>query len=298
MATVAMIILNYNDYITTIDYVKKIRDYAVLDIIVIVDNCSTDNSMKELQFLKNNKVHLVKTEKNGGYAKGNNFGLRYLQTLNIMIDIVIVSNPDIIVEQESINRIIESILSTKNCFAMTGETYTIDNKRIGGFRYKLPTTGMIFLESSVVLRKLAWVLFGYGRRYINDEESIEGCLLKAEALPGCFFAAVFEQFQKMDFFDEHTFLYYEEDILFFKAKKKGLLSYVVPGIKIIHAEGKSIKKNIKAWRQREKIIEDSCIVYLRTCLKVNEGIIGLYKIWNALFLFGRYLNMIMRTKYN
>ena len=70
------VILNYNDAQTVIEQVKRIYQYSSLDYIVVVDNCSTDNSWEELQALKekSEKISLIQTEKNGGYGAGNNAG--------------------------------------------------------------------------------------------------------------------------------------------------------------------------------------------------------------------------------
>lgn len=45
----ACLILNYEDYITTIDLIKKIHNYKAIDYIIIVDNCSQNESYSELK---------------------------------------------------------------------------------------------------------------------------------------------------------------------------------------------------------------------------------------------------------
>ena len=52
----AIIILNYNDSQTVIDYVNLIKDYKSIDKILIVDNCSTDNSYEILKELETNNI--------------------------------------------------------------------------------------------------------------------------------------------------------------------------------------------------------------------------------------------------
>ena len=54
-----IVIVNYNDYKTTKRLIDNIRDYKVFDKIVIVDNKSSDNSLKELKKLEN-KMHNVR----------------------------------------------------------------------------------------------------------------------------------------------------------------------------------------------------------------------------------------------
>lgn len=92
--SVACIILNYNDAPTTINLVDSIKDYTLIDYIVIVDNCSTDDSWEQMQRYKSDKIHVIKSPKNRGYGAGNNIGLRYSSdTLNA--DYSIIANPEI-----------------------------------------------------------------------------------------------------------------------------------------------------------------------------------------------------------
>ena len=42
MSKIGMVILNYNDYETTFDMINQIKDYKILNHIIIVDNHSTD----------------------------------------------------------------------------------------------------------------------------------------------------------------------------------------------------------------------------------------------------------------
>ena len=75
----AIVILNYNDYETTSCMLNQIKDYKSLDLIVIVDNKSKDNSYNKLKKYENNKVKIIQTKENKGYANGNNYGLKYLE---------------------------------------------------------------------------------------------------------------------------------------------------------------------------------------------------------------------------
>ena len=58
MSTISIIILNYNDFETTNLMINKIKDYKVINHIIVVDNCSTDNSFKELSKIKDGRVRI------------------------------------------------------------------------------------------------------------------------------------------------------------------------------------------------------------------------------------------------
>ena len=56
-----LVVLNYNDYKTTIKLIKMIKNYKSIDLIVIVDNCSTDKSYKKINEYTNNKIKMIAT---------------------------------------------------------------------------------------------------------------------------------------------------------------------------------------------------------------------------------------------
>ena len=104
MSKVGIVILNYNDKETTKKYLEKIKDFNVLNNIIVVDNQSTDNSYEELKKYSNDKIDIIKTDSNKGYAYGNNYGIDYLNK-HYNVDYIIISNPDIIVEEDVIKRL-------------------------------------------------------------------------------------------------------------------------------------------------------------------------------------------------
>ena len=59
----AIIILNYNDFTTTKEMIEQIKDYKILNHIIIVDNCSTDDSYNILKKEEKNNIEVIKTRK-------------------------------------------------------------------------------------------------------------------------------------------------------------------------------------------------------------------------------------------
>ena len=108
-----IIILNYNDYENTSKMLNQIKDYSCLSKIIVVDNCSTDNSMEKLKEYENKKIILLQAEKNLGYAAGNNLGLKYLEK-NTSCEIAIISNPDVLIEEGVLKELIHDIKTHEN----------------------------------------------------------------------------------------------------------------------------------------------------------------------------------------
>lgn len=75
---IAVVILNYNNYSDTVECVGPIAGQPSLDI-VLVDNCSSDDSGVRLhdRYTGQQGIFFIESRTNGGYAMGNNLGIRY-----------------------------------------------------------------------------------------------------------------------------------------------------------------------------------------------------------------------------
>ena len=78
MKDLSFVIINYNYSDTTMRLIDNIKDYKVLKEIVIVDNNSTDDSVKKLEKVTNKKITLLVNSENKGYSGGMNLGAKYL----------------------------------------------------------------------------------------------------------------------------------------------------------------------------------------------------------------------------
>ena len=286
---VSMVILNYNDWELTANYSQKIRSMNVVDHIVIVDNCSPDGSYDRLKDLQSEKIDVIQAESNGGYAKGNQLGVRFVTEHYGDEGIVIISNPDIEVDEQAIVDLKEALRENASLFAVTGLIYNLNDELIPLFTWRLPTVPMLFVNSCTVLRNLLFKFFGYGTKIRKNTVDFSQALIFCEALPGCFFAADLKKWNEIGGFCEKTFLFYEEDILFTKAKEQGMQAALVPSAKIRHLEGVTVKKTLNSWKKRELLLQDSCVVYMREALHKGSWITNAYKIWDRFWLPERYL---------
>ena len=218
-----IVILNYNDYSLTFNMIQKIKDFNEIDLIVIVDNCSIDNSYDKLKELENNKIKVLKTEKNMGYAAGNNYGLKYLMDKNI--DYVIISNPDITFENQDIKRLKDDLENNDN-IVLISPVISQNNHILRG--WKLPKFKEEVLSNINYFSRYLNKLLEYDDAYYNKK------LISVDVVSGCFFMIRYNEFKEIGFFDPNTFLYYEENILGKKMKNKGYLSYIDTTITIKH----------------------------------------------------------------
>lgn len=84
MIKVLFLILNYKSYLDTIRVTDELLEAKRRDSkIIIVDNASPNESFQKISeaFSENDLVDVIQSRENGGYAKGNNYGLRYAKNM-------------------------------------------------------------------------------------------------------------------------------------------------------------------------------------------------------------------------
>lgn len=235
MIDIAIIILNYQSYERTILLVKKIlSQYTELSIkICIVDNASPNNSYSELtRFFGNiENVEIVKSEINGGYAIGNNIGLRYMSQFKPKYGLVI--NNDIDFEISILNRCISFIESNPTA-AIVSPIQMLPNGKPAKFKsLKIPE----FVDD--VKSYLSPLLFKKDIKF--ESSSLNGYAMEVGWIPGSFMFFTFKKIENLDFFDESTFLFCEEQFLARKTKAAGLKNYILTDCYYIHEHSATIK---------------------------------------------------------
>ena len=140
---IGCVVLNYNDAKTTVEFVQRVKNMDSIDLIVVIDNCSTDDSYIQLKILESNKVHVIKSEKNGGYGYGNNVGIDYLKD---KVDYIMIANPDVIFEEHVVSNLVSSF--DKDTAIVAPLTLQPDGKRQQPEAWKVPVIKDYFLFSS------------------------------------------------------------------------------------------------------------------------------------------------------
>ena len=286
-----MVILNYNDAELTAEYVKVVQTYNCVNHIVVVDNCSPDGSFERLISLQSGKIDVIKAERNDGYGAGNNYGISFACGKYDGITHIIISNPDIKVEESSIEKLLASFHSRPNQFAVTGIIYPPQTKAISYSGGDLPSLFEIFMYSSRVLPYLVNRVRSMFDRQASRTE-LHNEYTEMGYLMGCFFIADREKWDKIGGFSEKTFLGMEEPILFFVSRQRGFVSGVISDAPIIHYGSHSILKSVSKMSSIRNF-QKGQELYLSECLGVKKPTIVLFKIWNKIFFIEQYLIILM-----
>ena len=111
------VVLNWNDSVSTTRCVDSLLKFTCTDMIVIVDNCSDDNSkvIFREKYKYENKVETVENSVNSGYAGGNNFGIQYCLE-KYYFDAIWVVNNDSYVEADALTPMVDLLIERPNNF--------------------------------------------------------------------------------------------------------------------------------------------------------------------------------------
>ena len=96
------VILHYRTSEDTIECVRSIQELDGKYNIVIVDNASQNGSIEKVEsiFSSDNKIFIIKNQKNLGFAEGNNIGYDYARK-QLHATMVAVLNNDIVIKQNN-----------------------------------------------------------------------------------------------------------------------------------------------------------------------------------------------------
>lgn len=267
----ALIILNYNKYELTINAVENVLNTNYKGYIVVVDNSSTNDSfniLKDSLECLNKNIYVIKTDKNGGYAYGNNFGIKFISNKHKNIEYISIMNPDVVVDSNfSINSLISKIYNRQEIAGITAMQLYNDNYSLNTVGWKL--TGFLnILSKNLVLFDKFLDYSRYKKLKIDNKNSM---LADIDVMAGCFFIIKLNILKEVNYLDENTFLYYEENILSYKIKEKGY-KFVVDLTQLYIHDHKEQNKDAKSLKYRMnsyKYSFKSQKYYLTEYLKIN-----------------------------
>lgn len=238
-----IVILNYEAYQETERCIASILARNIeFTGIVIVDNASKNESAQYLkeEFKGNDKITIVRSLQNVGFAKGNNIGIKVAKR-KWDADFVLLLNSDTLIIQDD--------YVDKLCAAYEDGVATIQSKVIDtNDRY----TNRLYTAYSK--RELLWKSIAS----LCDAYDIyfPPCKISAPQIgphiTGCDWLLTPSFFKEFNGLYPLTFLFGEEEILMIMLKKAGLKSRIVEKACILHEESMSTPSDLKVYSRRGK----------------------------------------------
>ncbi|MDP2946871.1 MAG: glycosyltransferase family 2 protein [Nanoarchaeota archaeon] len=248
----SIIIVNWN----TAKLLKQCLDNLESEIknskfeteIIVVDNGSSDDSVKEV---KNFKLEIIENGQNLGFAKAVNKGIKLAKS-----EAILLLNSDTIVKKEALKNLIEFENLVRP--AVVGARMLNPDGTVQGSCFCLPTVKRAILEYWLKKKNYFSKYAPAGFEPIEVEAVSGGAMLISRAL-----------IDKIGMLDERYFMYFEDLDFCRRARASNLKIYYLPSAEVIHEHGASGKKLVADDQQWKRLIPSS---------KIYHGIIKHYLI--------------------
>lgn len=252
------VVLHYCQIEVTQACVQSLLELEGSKEIVIVDNASPDGSgviLREL-FKDEKLIHVLLNETNEGFASGNNKGYHFAKA-ELNPDVVAVINNDTIIEDKEFLVRLGSLSSLSLCHIIAPDILTYKGihqnphrekgKSLEWYRsmYKRKKLGKLFYSIPLLyrIRKLDNEL--ENERVFIDERK-EGIVPHGAAV---LYTKNWIERENFAFYPG-TFMYYEEDLLYWYALKRDYIIVYEPSLQIRHMEDMSTNSTHRDVRKR------------------------------------------------
>lgn len=225
---IAVSIVSYNTSPLLKKLLESLYSQKKVEIseIWVVDNNSSDDSV---EMIKKSfpKVKLIESKDNLGFAKGQNLALK-----KIKAPVSLILNPDTV--------LMDSDLKNMEDFLESNPNLGIVSSKIKDNAGNLASNGGD-LPFGIAL--LSW-LFNFDLKGLPSFHRNDSNFYKQKTVGwvgGTFMWVRSEVFERVGFFNEDYFMYFEDVEFCYKAKKRGFLIGINPDVVITHISGASSK---------------------------------------------------------
>ena len=242
----SIVIVNYNTKDLILNCLNSINNSGTIAgyEIIVIDNGSTDGSVEILDKLKG--IKLYKNDKNLGFSKANNLGIK-----NSSGKYILLLNSDTEVEKGSIDKLLNFAKSKKDAGVVGAKLLNKDGttqKSVSNF----PTIWRAIKESWLGEKDN----FGLHAPVVKDPVVVDSVV-------GAAFLITPLALKKVGLLNEKYFMYFEDLEYCKKVKKAGLKVYYLPDAKVRHLLGASGTKVAESDNQWRRLIPSSKIYHGR-----------------------------------
>lgn len=233
-----IVIVNYRTPDLTLDCLRSLLpqvDALNHGRVLVIDNDSGDGSVEKIQSAIardgwSNWVEVMPLDRNGGFAYGNNAGIRAALASSGRVDYVMLLNPDTIVRPNAIAALVDFM----NAHPHAGIAGSLLENAEGGVDCSAHRMPSLFseLDAGARLGMLSRLLRRYAvscppRATAHQCDWVSGASLIMRR-------AILDDIGLMD---DHYFLYFEEVDFCCRAKRAGWKIWHVPRSRVMHLEG-------------------------------------------------------------
>ena len=272
---VVFVILHY----IALDETIKCVDSIVSNVdgekkIIVVDNYSPNDSYTKLKgyYLKSDVVEILQTDKNIGFANGNNFGYKYaLEKYNP--DFMVVMNNDMEIKQSDFITRIFKCYEEHRFFIMGPDIYSTKKKyHQNPQTRKLPTLDELkktqrslwFKDKLKFLIRLKWILRNRQTKTVEvidkSKDFVDEVIINPMLHGSCYiFSKDFMSRHSSECFYNKTFMYMEAEILYYQALRDKEMMVYCPDLHVDHHEDVATDAEYKK-QYKKSIFSIQCLL--------------------------------------
>lgn len=241
------IVVNFRTAEMTIDAVRSLLASDLTGIsldVLIVDNGSGDGSSEQLRAAFPELQHFS-TDRNLGYAGGNNVALRALLAnlpaeINPEDSYVLLMNSDVIVEPDALATCVRHLQCNREVGIVGPRVVLPDGRLDLACRRSFPTPSSGFWKLTGLARRFPQSrrLARYNLTYLSDDETAE-----VDSVMGAFMLMRLRAIQHAGILDERFFFYGEDLDWSYRIKAHGWKVVYHPASRVHHLKGGTSRRN-------------------------------------------------------
>lgn len=263
MSKISVVTVTYNNESTIKDYLESIKNYSPKAEVIIVDNGSSDETLKIIRDF-GGQVRLIEAGQNLGFSKGNNLGVKHASG-----EFLVFLNPDAFLMKKGDLEYLQKLGIENPQYGILAPKLIYADKTPQPRVRNLPTLERAFAEY-VLGSKNAYSFYEPNCNNLCEVESVIGaCLIIKKDL-----------FLNAGGFNEKYFMYYEDLELCKSVKNLGYKIGFVPDIVVTHAEGVSGKN-----QKTNKLMKGSAKKYFG---------LWTYSLLELIFFYNRVVNRLRK----
>ncbi len=235
----SIIIVSYNTRKLTVACLKSILQYTkqISYEVIVVDNNSTDDSVKYLNKFNDNKIHIIENASNVGFGKANNKGIKASKGRYILF-----LNSDTLLKENVLEPMLNWMDMNPNIGISTCRLLNSDLSLQGTGGY-FPTLVRVFswmtIQDVPLVDSVIKPFHPMKEKSFTKGTSFYKNIRQLDWVTGAFMLVRSEVISSIKGFDEDYFMYTEEVDFCYRAKKEGWTVYYNPTWSIIHYGGAS-----------------------------------------------------------
>ena len=261
---VAIIVLNWNGWQDTIECLESLQRITYPNYqIIVVDNGSTDDSVKQIRE-KFPHLTLIEANKNLGYAGGNNVGIKY--ALKSEAKYMLITNNDTeVINPEFLNQMLD-VMKTDRKIGILGPKVLNSKGQIQNTILYVPTLFNCLKES-------------FGLRFGIKKSRDYSTPQQVDVVSGVCWLIHADIINEVGLLDEDYFMYAEEQDYCYRAKKAGWGIMYSPIESVLHKKGSGDENDRQRMYRQYIFTRRNLVLFLRKH----------FGFWKALVLAGLFL---------